>query len=379
MLWNRKLINNVNWYIPIVTLLLIAIGILAISSAGELNKESAAGIRLIKKQIISVVLGAILIIIIQFFDYRIFQHYASILYIGTIGVLGITLIIGTTAKGTTGWLSLGSFNFQPSEMAKVTMILVLAEVIDRYKEELNYFTGLLKPFIHVLIPTLLIILQNDLGTSLVLIFIFIGMLFVGGGNIRFIFLIFGGGFLLVVLLIASHLVFDTPLIFFKRYQLDRLIVFINPGIDPTGIGYNLIQSKIALGSGRLLGKGLFAGTQNQLRFLPEKHTDFIFSVIGEEFGFIGVLVVIILYLILLWQIINVAREAKDNYGRLVASGVAAMFFFHVLENIGMTMGLMPITGLPLPFISYGGSSMLTFLIAIGLVINVNIRRKKIVF
>jgi Bacterial cell division membrane protein len=187
MLWNRKLINNVNWYIPIVTLLLIAIGILAISSAGELNKESAAGIRLIKKQIISVVLGAILIIIIQFFDYRIFQHYASILYIGTIGVLGIIFIIGTTAKGTTGWLSLGSFNFQPSEMAKVTMILVLAEVIDRYKEELNYFTGLLKPFIHVLIPTLLIILQNDLGTSLVLIFIFIGMLFVGGGNIRFIF------------------------------------------------------------------------------------------------------------------------------------------------------------------------------------------------
>ena len=379
MLWNRKLFKNINWYIPIVTILLIAIGILAISSAAELNKESYTGIRLIKKQLISVVLGTIFIIIIQLFDYRIFQHYASVIYIGTIGVLAIIFIIGTTAKGTTGWISLGSFNFQPSELAKVTMILVLAEVIDRNREELIYLTGFLKLFLYIFLPTLLILLQNDLGTSLVLIVIFIGMLFVGGGNIRFLVLIFGGGFSLVVLLIASHLLFNTPLIFFKKYQLDRLIVFINPGIDPTGIGYNLIQSKIALGSGRIYGKGLFAGTQNQLRFLPEKHTDFIFSVIGEEFGFIGVLVVIILYLILLWQIINVAREAKDNYGRLVATGIAAMFFFHVLENIGMTMGLMPITGLPLPFISYGGSSMVTSLIAIGLVINVNIRRKKIVF
>ena len=379
MLWNRKLFKHINWYIPIVTLLLIAIGILAISSAAEINKESVAGIKLIKKQLISVVLGIILIIIIQFFDYRIFQHYSSIIYFATIAVLGMILIIGTTAKGRTGWISLGAFNFQPSELAKVTMILVLAEVIDRNREELIYLTGFLKPFLYIFLPTLLILLQNDLGTSLVLITIFIAMLFVGGGNIRFMVLVFGGGFLCAVLLIASHLFFDTPLIFFKKYQLNRLIVFLNPGIDPTGIGYNLIQSKIALGSGRLYGKGLFAGTQNQLRFLPEKHTDFIFSVIGEEFGFIGVLVVIILYLILLWQIINVAREAKDNYGRLVATGIAAMFFFHVLENIGMTMGLMPITGLPLPFISYGGSSMVTSLIAIGLVINVNIRRKKIVF
>ncbi|HHU93108.1 MAG TPA: rod shape-determining protein RodA [Halanaerobiaceae bacterium] len=379
MFLNRKLIKNVNWYIPIVTLLLIAIGILSICSAGELNKESATGIRLVKKQLISVVLGIILIAIIQFFDYRIFQYYSTIIYIATVAVLGMILIIGTTAKGRTGWISLGGFNFQPSELAKVTMILVLAEVIDSKREELKYLTGFIKPFLYVLVPTLLIILQNDLGTSLVMITIFIGMLFVGGANVRFMTLIFGGGFSLVVLLIASHLLFDTPLIFFKKYQLNRLIVFINPGIDPTGIGYNIIQSKIALGSGRLFGKGLFAGTQNQLRFLPEKHTDFIFSVIGEEFGFIGVLIVIILYFILLWQIINVAREAKDNYGRLLATGIAAMFFFHILENIGMTMGLMPITGLPLPFISYGGSSMITSLIAIGLVLNVNIRRKKIVF
>ncbi len=379
MFLNRKLIKNVNWYIPIVTLLLIAIGILSICSAGELNKESATGIRLVKKQLISVVLGIILIAIIQFFDYRIFQYYSTIIYIATVAVLGMILIIGTTAKGRTGWISLGGFNFQPSELAKVTMILVLAEVIDSKREELKYLTGFIKPFLYVLVPILLIILQNDLGTSLVMITIFIGMLFVGGANVRFMTLIFGGGFSLVVLLIASHLLFDTPLIFFKKYQLNRLIVFINPGIDPTGIGYNIIQSKIALGSGRLFGKGLFAGTQNQLRFLPEKHTDFIFSVIGEEFGFIGVLIVIILYFILLWQIINVAREAKDNYGRLLATGIAAMFFFHILENIGMTMGLMPITGLPLPFISYGGSSMITSLIAIGLVLNVNIRRKKIVF
>ncbi|MFP4016879.1 MAG: FtsW/RodA/SpoVE family cell cycle protein, partial [Halanaerobiales bacterium] len=244
---------------------------------------------------------------------------------------------------------------------------------------LQYLTGFFKPFIYVLIPFTLIILQNDLGTALVLIAILIGMMYVGGANTKFLVIIFGGGFLILVLFITSHFLFDTPLFFFREYQLNRLLAFINPGVDQHGIGWNLFQSKIALGSGRLFGKGLFAGTQNQLRFLPEKHTDFIFSVIGEEFGYIGVIVVIALYLLLLWQIYNVASKARDNYGRLVAVGIGTMFFFHVLENIGMTMGLMPITGLPLPFISYGGSSMVTSMAAIGLVINVNIRRKKIMF
>ncbi|NLM96311.1 MAG: rod shape-determining protein RodA [Halanaerobiaceae bacterium] len=379
MKWNRKLLNNVNWYILIVTLLLICIGIFAISSAVEVNKADSIGMQYIKKQLISAIMGIIVIIILQFFDYHIFEHFSDIIYFTTIAVLGIIALNGITVKGAKAWISLGFFNFQPSELAKVSLILVLAAVIDNKREELKYFTGFIKPCIYALIPFVLIILQNDLGTALVLLAILIGMLFVGGAKIRFMLIIFGGGFLVLLLLIVSHILFDTPLFFFKEYQLNRLIVFINPHIDPTGSGYHIIQSQIALGSGRLFGKGLFSGTQNQLGFVPEKHTDFIFSVIGEEFGFIGVLVVVALYLFLLWQILNIARNARDNYGRLVAVGVATMFFFHVLENIGMTMGLMPITGLPLPFISYGGSSMISSLAAIGLVTNINIRRKKIMF
>ncbi len=379
MLWNKKLRRNVNWYIPVITLLLIVVGLLAISSAVELNKPNSTGILLLQKQLVSVIIGILLIFIIQFFDYHVFEHLSEVIYISTVSVLGIILLIGYTVAGTKGWINLGPVNFQPSELAKIMLILVLAAVIDRNKEQLNYLSGFFKPIIYILIPFGLVILQNDLGTALVLIAILIGMMYVGGANTKFMAIIFGGGFLSLLLLIVSHFILGTPLLFFKEYQLNRLIVFINPSIDPNGIGYNLIQSKIALGSGQLMGKGLFSGTQNQLRFLPEKHTDFIFSVIGEEFGYIGVLVVIVLYLLLLWQIYNVANRARDNYGRLVAVGIGTMFFFHVLENIGMTMGMMPITGLPLPFISYGGSFMITSLAAIGLVINVNIRRKKILF
>lgn len=379
MLWNKKLRRNINWYIPLTTILLIVIGLLAISSAVELNKPNSDGILLLQKQLVSVVLGILLIFIIQFFDYHVFEHLSEVIYISTISILGIILVIGYTVAGTKGWINLGPVNFQPAELAKIMLILVLAAVIDRNKEQLKYLSGFIKPIIYILIPFGLVILQNDLGTALVLIAIFIGMMYVGGANTKFMAIIFGGGFFSLVLLILSHLLLGTPLLFFKEYQLNRLIVFINPGIDPNGIGYNLIQSKIALGSGQLMGKGLFSGTQNQLRFLPAKHTDFIFSVIGEEFGYIGVLVIIALYLLLLWQIYNVAIKARDNYGRLVAVGIGTMFFFHVLENIGMTVGMMPITGLPLPFISYGGSSMMTSLAAIGLVINVNIRRKKILF
>jgi rod shape determining protein RodA len=205
------------------------------------------------------------------------------------------------------------------------------------------------------------------------------MLFAGGGNFKYMAAVFGGGFIIVVLIITAHVMLDTPLPFLKEYQLNRLIVFINPNIDPQGSGYNIIQSIIALGSGRAFGKGLFAGTQNQLNFLPEKHTDFIFSVIGEEFGFMGSAVVILLFLFLLWQFLNIAENARDRYGYLVVIGVMAMFLFHVLENIGMTMGIMPITGIPLPFISYGGTFMLTSLTAVAVVININLRKNKLMF
>ncbi len=378
MYLNKKIFRNLNLYIPIIIILLIVIGLFAISSAVEINRVDSSGLTYLKTQIIAAILGIILAIFIQFFDYRIFKEYYQLIFGSTIIILIMTHIFGSNISGGRRRIDLGFINFQPSEITKIVFILVLATILDQNKD-FDDLKELIIPFIYFLIPFSLIILENDLGTALVLLAIFIIMLFVAGVNRKFLYVIFGGGFLSVILVITSHLFFGTPLPFLKDYQLNRLIAFINPNIDPQGIGYNIIQSKIALGSGQFTGKGLFGGTQNQLNFLPEKHTDFIFSVIGEEFGFIGAFVVIVLFFILIWQLFNIAVQAKDNYGRLVVSGIIAMFFFHIVENIGMTMGLMPITGIPLPFISYGGTSMVTSIIAIGIALNINIRKKKLHF
>ncbi|MCF8000245.1 MAG: rod shape-determining protein RodA [Halanaerobiales bacterium] len=375
---NKKLFKNINIYIPITTILLIIIGIIAISSAVEINRVDSNGSIYLKKQIIAAILGFIVAIFIQFFDYRIFKEYYQLIFGSMVIILFMTHIYGANIAGGRRWIDIGFINFQPSEVSKIVLVLVLATILD-HKDELNSLKDMVLPFIYFLIPFVLIILQNDLGTALVLLIILISMLYVAGFNKKILYGIFGGGFLSIVTLISSHIFFNTPLPFLKEYQLNRLIAFINPNIDPQGIGYNIIQSKIAIGSGRLTGKGLFEGTQNQLNFLPEKHTDFIFSVLGEEFGFIGILIVIALFIVLFWQLFNIAMQAKDRYGKLVVTGIIAMFFFHVVENIGMTMGLMPITGIPLPFISYGGTSMVTSIIAIGIVLNINIRKKKLHF
>jgi len=375
---NKKLFKNINIYIPITMILLIIIGMFAISSAVEINRVDSNGSIYLKKQIIAAILGIIAAIFIQFFDYRIFKEYYQLIFGSMVIILFMTHLYGSNIGGGRRWIDIGFINFQPSEVSKIVLVLVLATILDR-KDELDSLKDMILPFVYFLIPFVLIILENDLGTALVLLVILIAMLYVAGFNKKFLYGFFGGGFLTVITLISSHIFFNTPLPFLKEYQLNRLIAFINPNIDPQGIGYNIIQSKIAIGSGRLTGKGLFEGTQNQLNFLPEKHTDFIFSVLGEEFGFIGVLIVITLFIILFWQLFNIALQAKDRYGKLVVTGIIAMFFFHVVENIGMTMGVMPITGIPLPFISYGGTSMVTSITAIGIVLNINIRKKKLHF
>ncbi|MGM0419550.1 MAG: rod shape-determining protein RodA [Bacillota bacterium] len=375
MHWNKKLLKHININIPILVLGLIVFGFFIISSAVGLQNYQP----FLRTQMAAAVLGAILIILSLFFDYRILKDYDIIIYIITLIMLAFIFILGITVSGGRRWLSIGPVNFQPSEVAKIFMIIFLAAQLERNRNKLNSIKALFKHFAYVLPPFALIILQNDLGTSLVLIFIFVIMYYGAGGNLKHILLIFGSGFLIMVLIIVSHVLLDTPLPFLQPYQLNRLIAFVNPDIDPYGIGYNIIQSRIAMGSGMLTGRGFLAGTQNKLNFLPEKHTDFIFAVIGEEFGFIGVLLVLLTYFFLLLQILNVASEAKDGFGQLVSLGVLGLFLFHVLENIGMVLGIMPITGIPLPFISYGGSSMVISLLAIGLVMNINMRRKKIIF
>nr|WP_258176129.1 rod shape-determining protein RodA [Orenia metallireducens] len=363
---------------PIITLLLILTGLVIIGSATNITDNPLLQNIFLKKQIIAALAGITLVTISLFFDYRILRDYVNIIYILNILVLIIVLFLGSTIKGGQGWIKLGPVNFQPAETAKLAVIIALADVLSKGRYNVYHILGLTVPAIYMAIPFALVLLQNDLGSALVLIAIFVGMIYVAGANAKFLVGTFLTGVGTVVAWITVHIYWGVP-IPLKSYQLKRLLVLVNPQLEPLGAGYNVIQSKIAIGSGGLLGKGLFGGTQNQLNFLPERHTDFIFSVLGEEFGFIGAILVLLLYLLLLWRGIKVAMEAKDEFGQLLVVGILSMFTFHILENVGMTIGIMPVTGIPLPFLSYGGSSLLTNLIAIAIIMNVNIRRKKMLF
>jgi len=272
--------------------------------------------------------------------------------------------------GAQRWINLGFFNLQPAEVAKLLIIVTLADMLSRRKR-LEKPVDLIVPALHVGVPTAMIFIQPDLGTSLVFIAIFLAMVFIAGFPWKQLALICGiGG--------AGSVVALWPLL--GEFQKLRLISFINPDLDPTGSSYQVIQSIIAIGSGGPVGRGLFEkATQSQLRFLPEQHTDFIFAVVGEKFGFVWAAVVLALYCYLLYRILLTAMHARNSFGTLICVGVASMLLFQLLVNVGMTIGIMPVTGLPLPFVSYGGSSYLINMAAIGLVLNVGMNREKIQF
>jgi len=282
-------------------------------------------------------------------------------------------ITGIAAKRT---IYLGPISFQPSELAKLAVIFLLSAFLSQENKELTW--GKVAQACLITFIPFILILRMDLGTALVLGAILLLSLFVAGFPGIYI-----SVFLLSTLALASawiflHLRFGLwlPL---KEYQLMRLMIFTNPSMDPSGWGYHQIQSKIAIGSGGFWGKGLFSGTQTRLNFLPAQHTDFIFSVIGEEFGFLGAFSLLLLYTLLLAKGIRIAAQSKDKFGFLIAICITGMFAFHVIVNVGMTMGILPITGLPLPFVSFGGSSLITNLMAIGLLINISMRKQKIYF
>ena len=300
------------------------------------------------------------------FDYRGLQQYGSRLYIFNLIMLLAVMLFGQAALGAQRWIQLGPISLQPSEFSKLIMIICLASVLESRVGKLNSIHDLLPIAVYVGVPFLLVLKQPDLGTSLVFMAIFFGMIFVSGIRIRLLVGIFLAG-------LAS-----TPILwhFMKDYQKMRIMVFLDPNVDPLGSGYHIIQSKIAIGSGMLFGKGLFEGTQSQLNFLPENHTDFIFAVVGEELGFAGAVVLLILYLIVLWRGIQIARDAVDMFGRLLAVGITSMLAFHVLVNVGMTTGIMPVTGIPLPLMSYGVSSLTTNIMAITILMNIHLRQQK---
>ncbi len=372
---DRRLLKNMDFTLLAVVAILIFIGLLMVFSATHAKVALTHGdsLAFVKKQLIAVVIGVLFMVGMLFFDYRISDRMLQFLYGLNIVMLILVLVFGSTRNGAQSWL----FGVQPSEFSKVIMIVTFGKYLAE-KETLTSFYSFIGPFCFVGVPLLLILLQPDLGTALVFIFFMFTMMYTAGAPGWKLLLLIGIGIAGVVLIFAAHQFLKTPLPF-KEYQIARLTSFIDPERDPQGSGWNVRQAVIAVGSGQFFGKGLFRGTQGRLGYLPENHTDFIFAVLCEELGFIGGFGVLFLFFSLIWRGIRVGYQARDKTGTIIAVGLVSMFLFHILENIGMNIGIMPITGIPLPFISSGGSSMIANLAAIGMLTNIWARRQKIMF
>ncbi|MBI5815046.1 MAG: rod shape-determining protein RodA [Nitrospinae bacterium] len=360
----RSATRNFDFTTLALTMTLCAIGFMAIYSA-NMQSDSANLQGMYIRQAAWTLSAMVIIGAMMFVDYRTMERLAYPLYwIGVLSLLAVTFF-GKTVSGAQRWLSLGGLNVQPSEFMKIAVILLVVRIIDDMERETDLtLWDLLRPAAYVVVPFLLVAKQPDLGTAMIYFIILAGIAFFAGIN--------KGTLLRMGVAIALFL--PTSWMFLKPYQKNRLLTLLNPEEDPMGKGYHTIQSKIAIGSGGLWGKGLFQGTQSKLNFLPEKHTDFIFSVISEEVGFIGSLVILFIFFLLIMRIVDVAMTSRDKGGALLAAGVGTMISFNFLYNIGMTLGIVPIVGVPLPFISYGGSALLTNAIGVGIALNVSFRR-----
>lgn len=355
---------KLDWLMLVSVALLLLVSFLALYSVSR----DAVGTDLgnFRKQLVSAVIGIILMFSVAFYDYRTIGLLSTKLYFATLAMLILVLFFGTTVRGTTGWIGLGTFNIQPVEVAKLTMVIFLASFFSKKKSQLSIIVRIIASIVLVLVPVFLIVKQPDFGSAMVIVVSWAAMLSVSGISRKN----------LVVLVLIGTVVSYSGWFVLRPYQKERLINFVNPYNDPRGSGYNVIQSIVAVGSGGFFGKGLGHGSQSQLNFLPEKHTDFIFAVIAEEMGFFGAALVLFLLGVLLFRIEEAARMAGDNFGYLLAVGVMTMFFSQVLVNVGMNIGVMPVAGVPLPFVSYGGSSLVTSFIAIGILESVYLHRSR---
>lgn len=386
---DKKLLKNIDWAFIGLIILIMAVSLVVLKSASKQMLSGEKEYYYVIKQGVWFLLGLGVLVGVATFNYAKLMRLSPFIYVANLGLLLMVLVLGDVAKGAQRWINLGPVAIQPSEFAKIAIIITFASFLTKRQGKLNRLWDLIPCFMHVGIPMLLILKQPDLGTSLVFTAIMMGMLWVGGAkpkimiNIILVAMICAG-IIFGALFIATdgfqnppqELPIPLPL---KMYQLTRLIIFVNPQMDPLGAGYHVIQSQVAIGSGGFWGEGYQRGSQVQSNFLPEHHTDFIFSVVGEELGFWGSTSILLLYFLLLSRAVKIASEAKDILGTLLVVGVTSMFAFHVLVNVGMTIGIMPVTGLPLPLFSYGGSSTLANMIALGLIVNVNLRKRKLLF
>jgi len=361
----KRYFRNFNWLLALPAIFITFIGIVCIRSAGLHATDSTGEFQ---KQILYLIAGVPVMVGLSCIDYRVWQRWAPGLYAVNLLLLLFILRGGHSAMGAQRWISLGPLGtFQPSEPAKLVIAISLAAVLCRGAYE--NFQDLWKPLLTVAIPALLIVKQPDLGTSLVLVAILTVELFFGLPKLGDF-----GIYVLAMLVVAAAALGTNAVL--KPFQRARLFVFLNPRADPQGSGYNLNQSKIAVGNGEWFGRGLFHGTQTQLNFVPEHSRDFIFTVLAEEWGFAGALTLLGLYAAVLVGGIRSMLAARDRFGFLLSAGLVGMLFFHVLINLGMTIGIMPITGIPLPLMSYGGSAMLTDFAAIGILMNVYAQRDR---
>ncbi len=435
-MFNRDSIGKMDIVLIGAVILTVAFGVLMIYSAGfdPIDKLNSG---LYKKQIFWFIIGLVFLILLSVVDYRQIGDYALYIYGFLIVILLITTFFGRPIRGTSAWLSFGYFSIQPSEFMKLGVVIVLAKYLELRDRDIKNFRELLVPSLLTFVPVIIILKQPDFGTAAIFIPLLFTMLFVGGADvshlisiilIAVIAIVFPmiltyrewagykssnllidffvnvdvlftvSGILLAIAVAAFVIHFFVPKAFlrkiyipgsvislgllfsvviqnlFKVYQKKRILVFLNPDLDPHGSGYNIIQSKVAIGSGGLLGKGFINGTQSQLGFLPEKTSDFIFAVVAEEFGFFGSLVLLGLLGLIVFRGIQISLETTDKFGALLAVGITTIFFFHILINIGMVIGIMPVTGLPLCFVSYGGSNLFMAMMGIGILNNVSMNR-----
>jgi len=436
MLFSKEGLSKIDYTLVLAVVAAVAIGILMIYSAGfdPIDKVNNG---LYRKQILWFIFGFILMVGMTIINYQALGDYSLQIYITLIIILIITTIFGTPVRNTRAWLNFGVFSIQPSEFMKLGLVVILAKYLEIRERDISHLRELVVPTLLTFVPVLIILKQPDFGTAVIFIPILLTMLFVGGADVSHLISIVliaaiaivlpmlltyrewvgaeGSNFLLdffqdtgLLLIVSGVLLFVTVVTFtlhffsvkkflrkiyipgaiismglmasvmiqnlFKVYQKRRILVFLNPDLDPQGSGYNIIQSKIAIGSGGFFGKGFLKGSQSQLGFLPEKTSDFIFSVVAEEWGFVGAVLLLALFGFIVLRGIQTAFEAKDKFGALLASGITTIFFSHNLINIGMVVGIMPVTGLPLTFISYGGSNLMMSMISIGILLNIRARK-----
>jgi rod shape determining protein RodA len=371
----RSTVRRLDWVLLLAVLALVALGTLLVWSATSQREDLTGGdtTAYLRKQLVNVVIGLVLMGAVVVTDHRWVRIVAPLVYLASIGGLVLVLTMGSTVNGSRSWLQLGGMSIQPSELAKLAVVigmaLWMAERADVRRTRVTGTGDGIGDVVGMLaiagVPAALILLQPDLGTMLVLSATVLGVVAVSGAPRRWLGLLVGGGVTAAVAAVAAG--------FLQQYQVDRFLAFTNPDLDPRGAGYNVEQARIAIGSGGLFGEGLFDGSQTRAGFVPEQHTDFVFTVAGEELGLLGAGLLIALLGLVIWRALAIAMRTDDLFGRLAAAGIACWFAFQAFQNIGMCLGIMPVTGVPLPFVSYGGSSMFAGMLAVGLLQNIHLR------